>query len=171
MKLMVGELASVVVKEDISLRNSDIAELIRSAVTKGASFRFKVKGYSMTPFIKDDDIVTISSAANSLIAIGTPVAFTKDIEKRLAIHRIVKKEKALYLIKGDNCSEADGLISPADILGYVSKIERAGKDIGFGLNMEKAVIAYLSRRNALRFVFWIWKFIPFRVRQGLKKYL
>lgn len=168
---MVNEFVSVVVKKEIFIRNSDITELIRSAIAKGASFRFKVKGYSMSPFIKDDDIVTISPAANLLIAIGTPVAFTKDIEKRLAIHRIVKKEGALYLIKGDNCPESDGLIPTTDILGYVSKIERAGKDVALGLNRERAVIAYLSRRNALRFVFWIWKIIPFRARQGLKKYL
>ena len=165
---MTSDLEPLIVKEEISFSRAVISELIRATVSKKASFRFKVKGFSMTPFIKDDDVVTISPLSGASMMLGAPVAFVKDDERKLAIHRVVGKAGSRYLIKGDSCPEADGLIKPASILGYVSKIERSGRNIRFGLGRERIVIAYLSRRNVLRFIFWIWQIIPFRMRQRLK---
>ena len=49
------------------VRDASIGELtalVRAVLDKGASFRFKAFGVSMTPFIQDGDVITIAPNLN-----------------------------------------------------------------------------------------------------------
>ncbi len=65
------------------------------------------------------------------------------------IHRVIGKKGNTYLLKGDNATETDGLISESDILGCVRVVERRGLRGFFGLGPERFLIAYLNRRGIL----------------------
>ena len=65
------------------------------------------------------------------------------------IHRVIGKKGNTYLLKGDNATETDGLISESDILGCVRMVERRGLRVFFGLGPERFLIAYLNRRGIL----------------------
>lgn len=56
------------------------------------------------------------------------------------IHRVVRKKGNIYLLKGDNATEADGLISGSNILGCVRIVEREGLRVFFGLGPERFLI-------------------------------
>ena len=118
-----------------------------------AYFRFRVRGFSMNPFIKNGDIVTISPLFNLSTVFGRPVAFIHHEIDDLIVHRVVGKIGNRYFIKGDSSFKIDGLIPRKDILGVVTKVERQGKKIIFGLGIERFIIAFLNRINLFRFIF------------------
>jgi len=153
-------------EEELFLSGKDLAELLQDTTSKGYLFRFKVKGFSMSPFIKDNDVVTISPLINSKISLGILVAFIHPETQKLVIHRAIRRSKNVYLIKGDNVPVSDGMVLVENILGQVTQIERKGRRISFGIGPERFVVALLSRMFlALPFSFSIWRFM----RLGAKK--
>jgi hypothetical protein len=103
----------------------------------------------MSPFIKDGDVVTVSPVLRSSPGIGDVIAFTYKETGRLLIHRVVGKNGESYLTRGDSTLEGDGPIYSANILGYVTKVERNGKKVSLGLGPERFLIAYLIRSGLL----------------------
>ncbi|MDD5174497.1 MAG: S26 family signal peptidase [Candidatus Omnitrophica bacterium] len=152
-------------KKAISLSGNTLIELIRGCVENKRSFRFKVKGSSMTPFIKDEDIVTISPVISPSVRIGEAIAFLRPNCGKLVIHRVVKRDGNAYLVKGDGVPGTDGFIPRDRILGVVAKIERGGRKISFGAGHERVLIALLSRSGLLFPIFWCWRLASFPVRK------
>jgi hypothetical protein len=154
--------------QTLSLPEALTIELMRAVFNKGACFRFQVKGFSMTPFIMDNDIVTLSPAFLPVAGLGMPVAYLCPVHKSLVLHRIVAKKGNAYLAKGDNCFQADYLMHKEDILGYVTAIERKDKKIFFSLGPERVIIAFLSRSGFLSFASFIWQLMPKFLREFIK---
>lgn len=152
---------STIKEEELFISGKDLAALLKATLAKDSYFRFKVKGFSMSPFIKDNDVVTVSPLLDSKIDFGRTVAFVHPKTERLAIHRIVDKIGDYYLIKGDCVFNADGLIPRENILGVVTKIERRCRKIFLGLGFERIIIALLSQARFLSFIFWIWRLVKF----------
>ena len=134
---------------ELNLPGLALIELLRAVLDKGAPFRFQAKGFSMSPFIHDGDVVTIAPLSDTVLRRGDIVAFINPHTQGLAVHRVVEKRGDSFLIKGDNAPETDGLIREADILGRVTGVERGGKSVYLGLGPERFVIALLNRRGLL----------------------
>lgn len=132
-----------------TLSDPALIELLQAVLDRGKPFRFLAPGFSMSPFIRNGDIITISKLPGDSPGFGKAVAFIHPKTRKPIVHRIVGKNGAFCLIKGDNTPEADGLVPKANILGYVSKVERNGKQITFGLGPERFLIAHLSREGLL----------------------
>lgn len=113
--------------EGISLSAPVIMELIEAVHEKGAPFRFKANGYSMTPAIRNGDIITVSPLANLSIKRGDVVAFRHPERPQMLVHRVLRKKGDHFLIKGDNCPTVDGWIPAENILGLITRVERNGK--------------------------------------------
>lgn len=154
--------------QEFSFSGALTIELMQAAFSKGARFRFQVKGFSMAPFINDSDIVTLSPLCLSPAGLGKPVACIIPVDKRLVVHRIVARKKNRYLIKGDNCSTPDCLILNQDILGSVTSLQRQNKNISFGLGFERIAIAFLSRNGLLPLLYSLWDRIPKLLRIFIK---
>ena len=136
-------------KEERLISGAPLIDLIRDVLGQGSSINLIAKGFSMAPFIKDGDVLTLAPLSISAPAFGDVVAFKSSKGNKLAIHRVIKAHKDRYLMKGDSCSEPDGYIPKDDVLGLLSRINRAGKRIAFGLGPEKTLIAFLSARSLL----------------------
>jgi hypothetical protein len=130
-----------------SLSGPALVELLQAIVSKGASFRFQAKGFSMSPFIKDGDVVTVSPVFRVSPGIGKVVAFKRPGTERLVIHRVIGKRKDVYLTKGDDNSAQDEPVPKTDILGCVTTVERNGRRVSLGLGPERLLIAHLNRRG------------------------
>jgi hypothetical protein len=134
-----------------TLSMAALIELLRAVTEKGKPFRFQATGFSMYPFIRNLDTITVSPLpAGGRCRLGDVVAFLKPGTEKLAVHRVIRKKGDCYLIRGDNTPEPDGLISAARMLGYVTNVERGGRQIRVGLGPERAVIACLSRKDLIR---------------------
>ena len=153
--------------EELSLSSQSLRELLRAVLDKGASFRFRAKGFSMSPFIKDGDVLTVAPWQGTAPRLGDVVVFTHPNTGKLIIHRIIGKKIGSYLTKGDNVPEGDGLISRAAILGRVTKAERDGKYIFLGLGPERFVIAFfLTHRGLLPLLRPVWRFIRLIMKES-----
>ncbi|MDD5598386.1 MAG: S26 family signal peptidase [Victivallaceae bacterium] len=146
----------------------ELVDIIASTLAKGASARMKALGGSMSPFIKNEDILTVSPLSIATLGVGRVAAFTCSKRKRLTVHRIVKRQSNGCIIKGDNCGRPDGLVPLENILGVITKVERGDRGIGFGMGLERYIIAFMSRFRIIPFVFVFWRIIPFEIRRVIK---
>lgn len=99
------------------------SELLKASYT----IRFRAKGTSMHPMIRDGDVVFVAPLKEELIHKGDVVFFIVGDERAL-LHRIVNigknNQDQKYLIQGDSNIHPDGYISGANILGVMTTLER-----------------------------------------------
>jgi len=134
---------------ELSLSNPDLGALLRGILGKGSSARFRAKGFSMSPFIKDSDVVTVSPCSPAGLHSGDIAACTCGASSRLVIHRIVGKRGEMFLVKGDNLAGSDGLFHGSQMLGRITRVERNGRNMRIGLGAERRLIALFSRFHIL----------------------
>lgn len=140
----------VVKAEEFPISGDALLELMMAVLMKGVPFRFKARGWSMTPFIRDGDSITIDPIKNVPPRLGEVVAFVTPNGKRLVVHRIVRKSKELFLIRGDALSESEIAMVPREnLLGRVVGIDRKDKRVWLGLGPERVLIAWLSQIRLL----------------------
>ena len=118
--------------EESSLSMEALVELTRAVTEKGKSFRFQALGFSMYPFIRNGDYITISPLTSGHPRLGDVVAFIQPDTKKLVVHRIIENRGDHYLIRGDNTTAPDGLIPKANVLGYMTKVDKDEKLIRLG---------------------------------------
>jgi signal peptidase I len=116
---------------------------------KGMSVSFTAKGFSMAPFIKDGDVLTVVPLEGTSPVSGDVVAFFRPGTEKLTIHRVIGEEGDSYWMRGDNSLQADGFIPKTSILGRVKRVERNGKKVYLGLGLERFLIAFLNRRGLI----------------------
>jgi len=120
------------------------AELMEAVLEKNVPFRFTARGSSMTPFIRDGDVLIISPVSLRLRR-GDVVPFINPSSNQLMVHRILDVSREGCLIKGDNNSVPDGRIPASRIIGHVVRVEQGGRPARFGLGPERFLIAWLSK--------------------------
>ena len=130
----------------LSLSGPALLGVMRAVLDKRVPFRFAAHGYSMSPFIRNGDVLTIAPLTIDP-RVGDVVAFVGAPHDRLTVHRIIAARPGGFLIKGDNASETDGVQPRERVLGRVARIERNGHAVRGGLGVERMLIAVLSNRN------------------------
>lgn len=114
-------------KEELSLPSTAVMELLRAVHEKGASFRFKAAGLSMTPSICNNDVITVSPLEKIPPFVGEVVAFRHSRTGRLLIHRVIRRKQNTFFIRGDRLRYTDPYIPRENILGVVTAVERQGR--------------------------------------------
>lgn len=135
----------VVEGRELPISSAALIELMRAVRDKGASFRFRAAGFSMSPFIKDGDVITVAPLKSGRPHTGDVVAFVHPVSSRLVVHRVVQKRDRGYVIKGDATGEADGLVPQDRLLAQVTAVERGGRHVRLGMGWERLLIALLTR--------------------------
>ena len=123
---------------------------MRAVLARGVPFRFCARGWSMAPFIRDGDVITVVPLQRTTPGTGQIVAFVRPGEGNVVVHRVVARRGSDSLIQGDAVSGCtDGIIAAENLLGRVTRIERDGRDVWLGLGPERYAIAWLSRTRRL----------------------
>ena len=134
----------------LPLSGHALLSLMRAVLERGVPFRFRARGWSMTPFIRDGDVITVSPLGRALPAAGDVVAFVRPEKGTLVVHRVVSRHGAAVVIRGDSApGAADEVIPAGSLLGRVTQVEREGRSVRLGLGPERAAIAWLSRSGWL----------------------
>ena len=134
------------IAEELPISGQTLSEIMKLVFAKGATIRFKARGVSMSPFIRDGDVITVAPTPKGHLGIGKIVAFTHPTSLKLAVHRIIKRHKNCLFIQGDNKADCpDGYIPYENLLGEVIRIERNGHQVWLGLGPERVLIAWFSR--------------------------
>jgi signal peptidase I len=140
---------SIMKGRDLPLSGPALVQLLRAVLGRGASARFKARGFSMSPFIKNEDVITLAPLKDAAPSIGDVIAFVLREADKLCVHRVVGKEGDGYVTKGDNATDADESVSKENILGFVKRVEREGNEVFLGLGPERFLIAFLVGRGLL----------------------
>jgi ribosomal protein S18 acetylase RimI-like enzyme len=171
-----GRSAYVTRGSELSLSNPGQLKLLLAMRERSAPLRTAVRGYSMAPFIRDRDVLTIVPTGNQPLRPGDVVAFRHPGNGRLVIHRIIGSSTTGWVLKGDSCSKPDGRVPLDLIYGRVARVERGGRDVRLGLGRERTIIALLSRGPGLILARRLWT-LPRRMAghmllraQGLRAY-
>ena len=135
--------------DELALSGRDLGALLEAVVSRGLPFRFRAKGRSMTPFIRDGDIVTISPIKDRPPRPGDVVAFARPGSEKLIVHRLVRRQEAGWLIKGDSYAVTEGPVPRDHVLGRVTRVERGGRRVLVGLGPERLLIPWLSHHQRL----------------------
>lgn len=120
-----------------------------TVLDRSADFRFQAQGYSMSPFIKNYDIITISPVFQNKVATGDIVVVLFRDKRSVLVHRIIDRNNGQFIIKGDNNKSDDGFFKTDQIIGVVTKVERNGRKIWYGRNKTGKLIAFLSKTGLL----------------------
>ena len=134
---------------NLKLSGKNLTDLMHAVLEKNADFRFQVKGHSMSPFIRNQDIVTISPLPVNRPQPGDIVAATFLERKSIMVHRVIGKKQGKFIIKGDNNKSRDGLFRQDQIIGLVTKVERNGKRVWCGGRIVRKIIAVFSKTGLL----------------------
>ena len=157
---------------ELSLSGESLLGLLEAVLAKGVPFRFRARGFSMSPLIKDGDVLTVAPRGEARLRPGDTVAFINPLNGKPAVHRIIRLDRGSVVVKGDNVAEPDGLVPERDVLGIVTSVERRGKKVRFGLGAEGRLIAFFSSRGLFRLPLSaakrVFRPVP-RRRAGVKK--
>lgn len=134
---------------NLKLSGKNLTDLMRAVLEKKADFRFQANGHSMSPFIKNQDIVTISSLSKRKPGVGDIAAVSLSQRESIMVHRVIGKKQEKLIIKGDNNKSIDGVFEQSQILGLVSCVERNKKEVWYGGGNSGKVIAFLSKTGVL----------------------
>jgi hypothetical protein len=135
---------------ELPLSGSALAQLMQAVLARGKPFRFRARGWSMSPFIQDGDVITVAPLQSAPPKIGEVVAFIRPGMGNLVVHRVVAWQGTAALIQGDSIQDhSDGLVPQENLLGRVKCIERKGHPVWLGLGPERILIAWLSRSRML----------------------
>ena len=154
---------NIATSEASPLSNRVLRELLESVFERKMPFRFKAGGYSMSPFVKDGDVLTVSPLGGAAPKLGEVVIFLHPSNRKPVVHRVVAKKGNAYLIKGDNSLAESHLLSKKDILGRLDSLERNGRRVFLGMGPERLLIAFLTRSRLLqRILLPLWQLFRFR---------
>ncbi|WFN33515.1 GNAT family N-acetyltransferase [Methanogenium sp. S4BF] len=139
-------------EKDRSVYTSKIRlELLKAVTERGKLFRFRAPGFSMYPFIRNGDIITVAPLPENGPETGDVVAFVHPGTGNLIVHRVVEKTDRGYLIRGDNTEGPDGTIPASSLIGVVVRVEHKERDAAVaGIRYGRRPIAMLSRTGHLR---------------------
>ncbi len=114
---------------EISLSGTAFIALLSAVHEKGADFRFRAPGTSMSPVIRDGDIITLSPPKGIKPLSGDILAFRHPETGNLIIHRVISVSSGTFLAQGDNSLDPEGPIPTSNILGVVTRVERNGSSL------------------------------------------
>ena len=116
----------------LNLKGADFTLITQEVLGREKILRFKAKGESMHPFIRDGDILEITPANGEKVRVGE-VIFYRVGEKRMVAHRVTERitenGRLVFVTKGDSNVAGEERVYPEKIMGRVRTIERKGRKI------------------------------------------
>jgi Peptidase S24-like len=134
---------------ELRLSGASLTALMSAVLDKGKAFRFRAGGWSMSPFIKDGDVITVAPLRGRDPRTGEIVAFLHPAAGRVAVHRIIRAAPGAFLVRGDNTHEPDGLLARDRILGVVTEVRRDGDRVRGLSGRWPRIVALFSRSGGL----------------------
>jgi len=118
-------------RRELDIGHRDFLPLAREILQSGTVLGFRVRGNSMSPFIRHQDTVLVAGMAEP--ARRGDVVLVKTGDGRLLLHRVVGRGGGKcaqgVITRGDACPQSDpGVIPGDDILGRVVAVRGRGYD-------------------------------------------
>lgn len=115
---------------ELRLDDDAFVELSAEILRQGGSFQFRAHGSSMTPLIRDGDLLTISPVDAASLEIGD-VALYRTCRDRIIAHRVVGKTtqdgELVLETQGDARLASDRPVPGGRVMGRVVRVQRRAR--------------------------------------------
>ncbi|NOZ06345.1 MAG: hypothetical protein GXP41_08355 [Chloroflexi bacterium] len=122
----------MILMREIDLGALDFLDLATEILERGDRLRFRAHGCSMTPFIRDGDLVEVEPVSAEDVALGD-ILFLHDARGTPVVHRAIGRlhcaEGVRILPKGDAHMQPDTPVDAGQVLGRVVALEGRGRRI------------------------------------------
>jgi signal peptidase I len=146
------------------------AELSTDLLKSGRSVRFRARGTSMSPLVRDGDVVLVQPVEAGSIRVGDLVFFSQE-PGNIVVHRVIRKqagpEGVQFTVQGDQVSRPDGVIPMSQVYGKVVAVDRQGVRI----ETDRPVMRILGWSMVLRSRWRFGRGRPYRLARLLLKKL
>ncbi len=134
--------------EMLNLKREDFASIAQEVLGRGRILKFKAKGGSMSPFIRNGDVVEVVPVKGKM-NLGDIILYHSSYGNPV-VHRVIQRNKESIITKGDSVPNSDEPILSKQVLGRVVAIEKNGwcirldRPMGRLLNILLATISPFS---------------------------
>jgi hypothetical protein len=146
------------------------AELSAEILRAGKAVRFRARGASMSPLVRDGDVVLVRPVEARAVREGD-VVLCADERGRLLLHRVIRRRAGpggvCLTVQGDSVEQPDGEIAGAQLYGRVAAVEREG----VWMAADRPVLRLLGWSAALRSRWNVGRGRPSRLARRLAKKL
>jgi len=151
------------------IAGSEFEELSVQLLRAGHAMRFRARGSSMHPAVRDGDILDVCPVGSAGLDIGDIVLY-RSSRTGIVVHRVVEIRrqgpKTILLVKGDSAARADPHVEESQVLGRVESIQRRGRTIASRSWASRHVAPLHARLFRLRR--WAYRLLT-QARAGLRK--
>jgi len=102
-----------------------VDELAVQVLRRDGHLRITARGSSMMPFIRDGDVVGVTTTESTDVGVGDVVCYERP-PGRLFLHRVIGLAGDGFVAKGDALAFTE-LVERAHVLGKVITVERHGR--------------------------------------------
>jgi signal peptidase I len=128
---------------ELSLDGADFGGLASQILASGSDLRFRARGSSMAPFIRDGDWLVVRRVDLRLIVPGDVLLYSVASERLLA-HRVIRVDRSAgetyFVLQGDSRPHPDGRFHSSQILGRVEGVERNGRHLRTAAAAHRAAV-------------------------------
>ncbi|MBN1886869.1 MAG: S24/S26 family peptidase [Thermoflexales bacterium] len=118
--------------ERLTLGQAEFADVSAEILARGSALRFTAHGASMTPFIRDGDLLTLEPVEVAALETGD-VILCRTTGNGLVAHRLIGREtctgETLLVVRGDASCGPGERARPEHVLGRVVSIQRGSRTI------------------------------------------
>lgn len=116
----------------VSCEGPEFEELAVQLLQAGRSIRFRARGSSMSPLVRDGDILDVCPIGDGATGVDDIVLY-RSCSNGIIVHRVVgvggQGGEVTLLVKGDSVGKADPEVEECQVLGRVVGIDRRGRRI------------------------------------------
>ncbi len=154
---------------DLQISPSEFGALAAEILESGHSLRFRARGASMRPFLRDGDLLHVQPVSLPAIRRGDVVLCRAG--DHLVAHRVINIRREhgqfILIVQGDALAYPDGRIFPDQVLGRVVTVERDGRPIRMDTLLQRHLgLAWMTLAPFIRWLDHRWP----ALRAGLKKH-
>ena len=110
--------------EMLNLKREDFASIAHDVLGRGRILRFKANGGSMSPFIRNGDVVEVVPFKGKM-NVGDIILYHSSCGNSI-IHRVIQRKKEGIITKGDSSFSCDQPLLSKQVLGRVAVVEKNG---------------------------------------------
>jgi len=138
--------------EMLNLKREDFASIAQEVLGRGRSLRFKAKGGSMSPFIRNGDVVEVVPVKRK-INLGDIVLYCSS-HGNPVVHRVIRRGKESVTTKGDSVSSSDQPLLSKQVLGRVMVVEKNGWHLRLDSPMGRLLNMLLATMSPFSFLIY-----------------
>jgi hypothetical protein len=110
---------------------TDFEELAVHVLEGGYDLRFRARGSSMFPLLRDGDILDVQPIGETSSIRSGEIVLYRSLGRGIVVHRVVgilrEGEEGILLVKGDAAHTPEPQVPASNVLGRVVSTERQGR--------------------------------------------